>query len=361
MIVEGDDLAGGEGALGFLEVDARAEGEPVLVKGEGSVGDGGGGVAVAGLGEEGGGLPEDLAGEAQVEDFDRRLVEALGVGLIECDVKGVFPVIFIDDDICLVVGVAGHPDTLALAEGIMVKAAMGADGFAPMVDDGAGLIGDVFGEEFIDIDLAEKADALAVFLGGVGESVLVRDFPDLGFGKFAYGEEGSGDLPLMQEGEEVALVFVGVAAFEEGGGAVGEVASPAIVTGGDTVETVTQGPLEEDAEFHFPVAEHIGVGGNAAAVTVDEVVDDGLPVFADEVDDLEGDAELITDGAPVLDILLGGAAAEDIGLIHPDLDVGGGDIISLFFQEEGGDGAVDSAGHGDQYLLHSGIQSSCCQ
>ncbi len=287
-----------------------------------------------------------------MEDFHGGLVEPLGIILIEGDVEGVFPIVLVDDDVGHVVGVAGNADTLALPEGVVMEAAMGADGLAPVIDDGARPVGDVFGEELVDIDLAEEADALAVPFSGIDEAMLMSDFADLGFGKLADGEEGAGNLRLAEKGEKIALVLVRIAAFEEGGGAVGEVAPAAVMPGGDALKPVAESPLEEDAEFHIAVAEHIGVGGNAIAVSVDEVIDDGAAVFPDKVDDLEGDAELVADGTGVFDILLGGAAAEDIGFIHPNLDVSSRDVVPLFLEQEGGDGAVHPAGHGDKNLLH---------
>ena len=64
---------------------------------------------------------------------------------------------------------------------------------------------------------------------------------------------------------------------------------------------------EEDAELHLAVADDIRVGGQALAVAVDEVLDDRLFVVLDEVDDPEGETEVLGDRLGVADVVLPGA------------------------------------------------------
>jgi len=154
-------LAGGEGSLGFLEEDL---GTAVF---EGEEFDGGGFVAVAGFGEEFGGKIDGLVYEAEGAD-DGLLAVNGGVGFVEGDVEGVVFIVFGDDDVGFVVGVGGYADAFTLPDGVVVKTAMLSDGFAVVVNDCAGVVGDAGTEEVIDVHFAEEADALAVLFVGDG-------------------------------------------------------------------------------------------------------------------------------------------------------------------------------------------------
>jgi hypothetical protein len=49
--------------------------------------------------------------------------------------------------------------------------------------------------------------------------------------------------------------------------------------------------------------------------------------------------------------LLPWAFADDVVLIDPVLHVRADEVATLLFEHKGGDGAVDSAGHGDEDLF----------
>ena len=83
-------------------------------------------------------------------------------------------------------------------------------------DDGAGGVGHVGAEEVGHLDLADEADALAVFFLGGGEAGAAGEGAKIGFEQIADGETGVAELGLGKKGEEVGLVFVGVGAFEQG-------------------------------------------------------------------------------------------------------------------------------------------------
>jgi hypothetical protein len=60
------------------------------------------------------------------------------------------------------------------------------------------------------------------------------------------------------------------------------------------------------------------------------------------------DPDLAGDPPGVLDVLHPGAVPDDAVLVDPVLHVGAGHVEALPLQEEGGDRAVDAAGHGDK-------------
>ena len=176
---------------------------------------------------------------------------------------------------------------------------------------------------------------------------------DLGLGEVADGEAGVADLLLAQEGEKVRLVLVLVRPLEQGEGA-GFRETPRVVAGGDRRKAVLLRPGQEQAELDLPVAEDVRIRGEAAGIAVEQALDDQLPVFPHQVDHLELDPDLLGDPPGVGDVLLPGAAADDVVLVDPVLHVRPRDVASLLLQEQRRDGAVDSAGHGDEDLFSAG-------
>ncbi len=215
-------------------------------------------------------------------------------------------------------------------------------------DDGAGAVGHVFAEEVGHLDVADEADALAVFFGGVGEGGFLGEFAELGLEEVSDGEAGAGDLLGSHHGEEVGLVLVWVGSFDDGAGGVGGFfLDLGVVAGGDFVEAVFERVVEEDAELDLAVAHDVGVGRDAGLVAGEQVVDDAGAVLVHEVDHAEGDAEGVGDGGGVFDVLLPGAVAEDFVFVDPVFHVGAFDGVALLFEEQGSDGGVDASGHGD--------------
>ena len=57
------------------------------------------------------------------------------------------------------------------------------------INDVAWFVFDVIFEKTVNIHIAEKADALAIFLLGIRELVLYREIAHRWFGKFTNGED----------------------------------------------------------------------------------------------------------------------------------------------------------------------------
>src|SRR5439155_9222658 len=69
------------------------------------------------------------------------------------------------------------------------------------------------------------------------------------------------------------------------------------------------------------------------------------------------DSEVRGRGTRILDVLLPRAMADDVIFVDPILHVGAGDVAALLFEQQSGDGAVDSAGHGDENFFASGHET----
>ena len=114
---------------------------------------------------------------------------------------------------------------------------------------------------------------------------------------------------------------------------------------GDGVVAVGQRSAQEDPELHLAVADDVRVGGQPVPVAIDEVLDDGLAVVLDEVEDAEGQAQVLGHGLRVADVILPGAFAgkREALLVHPGSEIGGMDLVPLLLEQERRHGAVDAA------------------
>ena len=102
-------------------------------------------------------------------------------------------------------------------------------------------------------------------------------------------------LMLIQLAQKVALVFVAVCPCQKMVHPLGIGVLSAVMTRCDSFCPELQCGVQKQVKLHFPVAQHIGVGGSAFAVFVKHVVHDAGLVFCTEVHDLEGNAQMIGD------------------------------------------------------------------
>jgi hypothetical protein len=91
-----------------------------------------------------------------------------------------------------------------------------------------------------------------------------------------------------------------------------------------------------------------------ATVAIEQVVHHALAIVAHQVDDAERDADGLGRGASVDDIVLPRAIAQDVFLVDPVLHVRAFDRRPGAFEQQGGHGAVDAAGHGHEDAFHRG-------
>jgi len=139
-----------------------------------------------------------------------------GLGAVEGDEQRVVARALARDHVGLVLGVRREADAAALADGVVVQAAVLADDLAVgRADDRARVLGHVGGEEVGHLHLADEADALAVLLAGGGQAGGGGKFAQRGLGEVADREKGVAELRLGEQGEEIGLILVFVGAFKE--------------------------------------------------------------------------------------------------------------------------------------------------
>ena len=122
------------------------------------------------------------------------------------------------------------------------------------------------------------------------------------------GEQRFVELRRGDLAQKVALVFAAVHAFVERGRAVVR-AAPRVVAGGEVVRAEFCGVVRHFGEFDFAVAEDVRVGGASGGVFGEEVAEDALVVFLDEVHGVQRDAEGFADITRVFDVFFDAAVA----------------------------------------------------
>ena len=242
-------------------------------------------------------------------------------------------------------GDAADAQPLALADGVVHQADVFADPHALRGNHFAGLVFEVVGEEVAEGALADEADAGGVFFVVGNKS---RVFGDAAHGAFCHAAQREQRFVELRRGDlaqKVALVFAAVHAFVERGRALVR-AAPRVVAGGEVVRAEFCGVVRHFGKFDFAVAEDVRVGGASGAVFGEEVAEDALVVFGDEVHGVQRDAEGFANIARVFDVFFGAAIAAAVGffpVFHEDAE----DVVTGIAQEEGGDGGIDAAGDAD--------------
>ena len=175
-----------------------------------------------------------------------------------------------------------------------------------------------------------------------GEAGLPRQPAHLGLGQSAYGKQAAGQLLLVQATQEITLILVQVHAFFQKILAAGT-GDARVVPGGDKIRAQLQRLIQEGLEFDFLVAQHVRVGGAPGAVFLQEVAEYGIPVFIREVYGVQRYLQAIADLHGVIHIAFP-HAAPGLGGFIPVLHEQGLDLITLFLQQQGGDGRINTAG-----------------
>jgi hypothetical protein len=100
--------------------------------------------------------------------------------------------------------------------------------------------------------------------------------------------------------------------------------------------------LERDAEFDFPVAEHVRIRCAACALLAQEILEDPLAILRGEAYTVQRDAELARHRARILKVLGGGAIR--VVFVVPIAHEKRLDVVALFRQQESRDSGVHAAG-----------------
>ena len=132
-----------------------------------------------------------------------------------------------------------------------------------------------------------------------------------------------------------------------------------VMPGHDAVEAQHARPFIELAELQIPVAVDARVGRPAGFIAAHKLLNHLLPKLRLKVENIKRDAELIGDGARVLDVVQRAAglrAGKSCVLVGVQLHHAAGAGIPGIDHQLSGNAAVHAAAHGDQ-CLHGSILS----
>ena len=149
----------------------------------------------------------------------------------------------------------------------------------------AGLFAQVTLDVFSEVDVAEKADSLAVATACVEQAGTLGDVADFVFPQMSDGEDEFAHLQCINLAEEVGLVFHWVWAGGKPRFTVDYVGGGIVARCG-LVKFVTY-HLFEASELDEFVAHHIGIGREALSRFVHRIADHFVPVFFVQVDDVQ--------------------------------------------------------------------------
>ena len=166
-----------------------------------------------------------------------------------------------------VAGGGADPQAAALADGEGVGAVVLAEDGTGGVDDRAGCLAQVPGQEALGVAVGDEADVVAVRLVRDREAAPRGLGADLRLGGVAEREHGVGDLLGGEHGQHVGLVLAGIR-----GPVQDAVADPRVVAGAYRVEAERQRAVEHRRELDLLVAAQARVGGAARGVLGDEIL-----------------------------------------------------------------------------------------
>ena len=212
---------------------------------------------------------------------------------------------------------ASHAQAPALADGEEGEAPVLAD-----TDPGIGLDRprrrvDEAGEEGREPAFADEAESGAVGLVVQGQSRAPGQRADRALAQRPEREDRPLDPRSVERVQKVALVLGGVGALEQPR-AVDGVLDPGVVAGRDALGAEPARVLDERAELHLPVAQHVGIRGQAVFEAVDEAHEDVVPVGVGAVHGVQGDAEPVA-YAPGVGEVFGRGAVSGVVVFLPVL------------------------------------------
>ena len=248
----------------------------------------------------------------------------------------------------------GKAQPLPLADGVPHRAAVGAHLFSADVEEIARRIvfaGEVLHEAGI-VAIGHEADVLTVVLAGVDESLLLGDGAHLALVQPAQRQTDVSQLRLREVVEHIALVLALVQPLFQQPAAGGLVLlHPGVVARDHIVQPVGLGPAEQVVELHILVAVDAGIGRAASLVDPDELVDDLFLKIGGEVQHLVGDVHRIGHLGGVLDVPLGAAGVQPLGvhgLVAGEAHGDAGAVEAVPLHEPCRHRAIHTAAHGDE-------------
>ena len=207
------------------------------------------------------------------------------------------------------------------------------------------------------IAAGNETDLLALRLRCHLEAELRGHVPHLLLAEVAERKQGVTELLLGQIEEEIRLVLAGIPAAADVVPAVVSSHHAGVMAGGHAAGAKLLRPLLQGGEFQVAVALRAGVGGVAALVGGNEVVDDVPGERLLEVGHVKGDAQLTGDPPRIGNVVQRAAGLvmpldgfRAVPQLHGDADA----LVPLGVQQGGAYRTVNAAAHRHNHALAHG-------
>ena len=190
-----------------------------------------------------------------------------------------------------------------LAERVTLEPRVAADHGAVETLDRSRPARQPLADEVPERALADEADAGRVALPGDRDAALSRDPADFRLVKPADGKLAERELGRVERMQEVALVLVAIEAAHE----PAAVPDAGIMAGRKPFGPKAPGVIEADAELHFAVAEHVGIGRAPGLELRKKMREHAFTVHSRKACPVQRDAEFVGDTSRILEIRRGRA------------------------------------------------------
>ncbi|MPM63142.1 hypothetical protein SDC9_110022 [bioreactor metagenome] len=161
--------------------------------------------------------------------------------------------------------------------------------------------------------------------------------------QFADREHRVFELFLRQSSEKIGLILANILRAQEFD-SIGLI-QPRIVPGCRCLCACGYRKVEKRPKLDFAVAEYIRVWGSAARVLLEKIRKHAVAIFPRKVDRVVGNSDEGANAFYVFIIARRGADAGFLVLFFPVFHKYANNVVPLLFEQQCGNGAVDSAGH----------------
>ena len=203
-------------------------------------------------------------------------------------------------------GTATKTKSLALTYGVKPQSFVGTYAATSLqLDDISGIVAEITLDVIVVINLAEEAYALRILAAGIYKMFALGNGTHLVLHIMSDGKEGFLQLPVVDLGKEVGLVFHGVGTGGEPFLAIDNLGLGIMASGYEVVVVTTL--LVECPKLDKTIAHDIGIRRESSLHLLHGISGDIIPILAMAIHHLQPASIAMGNGSGHLEVFLGGA------------------------------------------------------
>ena len=239
--------------------------------------------------------------EMEVVDGEVLLIGCLRVVAMG-DIENVALYIFLDNK----PWTATETQSLALTDGVKPQTLVGSYAATGIqFNNITGIVAEVSLDIIVVVDLAKKTDALGVLASGIDKMFALGNGAHLVLHIMTYGEICFLQLPVVDLGKEVGLVFHGVGTGGEPFLAIDNLGLGIMTCGYEVIFMSTL--LVEGSKLDKTIAHHVGIGRKTGLHLFHGISGDIVPILAVAIHHFETTTIATGNGSSHLEVFLGRA------------------------------------------------------